>query len=365
MNGRSGLARTGTDPVLSVVECTARSIDPAAAKAIELLSHNGPSFNYHIAQTRRRYVAARKPLLAEKEAVDGVFHVSPSERDVPSMKFWRPVGAPSGERLPALVYLHGGGWTLGCLETYEPLCRQLANATGRVVIWVEYRLAPEHPFPAALEDTWNALEWIEANADWIGIDKTQIAIGGDSSGGNLAAVTALASRDGVIAFKPQLQLLIYPCLDLTASQPSHSDLADGYLLTHELYAWYRANYLGSFPDPTDWHLSPLFAEELNNVAPAVVLYAGFDPLRDEAVVYSARLADAGVPVEQIFFPGMMHGFITMGKIIPAANVAIRRIAAAIDALLEYRPRAALAPASGIRSADSVQTLSSCRVGADI
>jgi acetyl esterase len=201
---------------------------------------------------------------------------------------------------------------------------------------VNYRLAPEHPFPAALEDTWNALDWIAANADWIGIDKDQIAIAGDSAGGNLAAVTAIAARDGSIAFKPQFQLLIYPGLDLTASQPSHAEFAEGYLLTRDLYAWYRQNYVGSFPDPTDWHLSPLFAEELRGVAPAIVLYAGFDPLRDEAVVYSARLLDAGVGVKPIFFPGMIHGFLTMGKVIPAANVAIRRIADAIDELL-YTP----------------------------
>jgi acetyl esterase len=138
-------------------------------------------------------------------------------------------------------------------------------------------------------------------------------------------------------------------------------LAEGYLLTRDVYAWYRANYIASFPDPTDWHLSPLFAEDLNNLAPAVVLYAGFDPLRDEAIVYSARLSDAGVPVEPIFFPGMMHGFITLGKVIPAANVAIRRIAEAMDALLSVRPTPTSVSASGI--ANSGQT--PFQAGADI
>ena len=337
MSGR--VARVGIDPALSLVECAAGKIDPAAAGVIALLAHGGAAFNYHIAQTRRRYEASRKPLLAEKEPVESVFHVRPSEPDIPAMTFWRPDGIPAGPRLPALVYLHGGGWTLGSLETYEPLCRQLTNAPGRVVIFVNYRLAPEHPIPAALEDTWNALEWIAKNADWIGIDKDQVAVAGDSSGGNLAAVTAIAARDGLIAFKPQLQLLIYPCLDLTARQPSHAEFAEGYLLTRDLYAWYRQNYVGSFPDPTDWHLSPLFAEELRGVVPAIVLYAGFDPLRDEAVVYSARLLDAGVRVEPIFFPGMIHGFLAMGRAIPAANVAVQRIADAIDKVLDTRPSA--------------------------
>jgi acetyl esterase len=341
MSGYGLATRIGSARNLPVFDCASGQIDPTAAGVIALLSHNGPAFNYHIAQTRRRYAASRKPLLTEKEPVESMFHVRPSEPDVPPMTFWRPNGTPPGPPLPALIYLHGGGWTLGGLETYEPLCRQLTNATGRVVIWVEYRLAPEHPFPAALEDTWNALDWIAANAGWIGIDKDQIAIAGDSSGGNLAAVTALAARDGIIAFKPQFQLLIYPCLDLTARQPSHAEFAEGYLLTSDLYAWYRQNYIGSFPDPMDWHLSPLFAEDLRGVAPAIVLYAGFDPLRDEAVVYSARLLDAGVSVEPLFFPGMIHGFLTMGRVIPAAAVAVRRIAAAIDALDDKQPSAKL------------------------
>ena len=332
MSGYGLATRIGSARNLPVFDCATGQLDPAAAKVIELLSQSGSAFNYHIEQTRRRYAASRKPLLAEKERVESVFHASPSDPHVPSMTFWRPNGIPAGPRLPALVYLHGGGWTLGGLDTYEPLCRQLANATGRVVIWVEYRLAPEHPFPAALQDTWSALEWIAANADWIGIDKDQIAIAGDSSGGNLAAVTALAARDGLVEVRPEFQLLIYPCLDLTASQSSHRELGEGYLLTHELYAWYRKNYIGAFPDPIDWRLSPLFVEDVRGVAPAVVLYGGFDPLRDEAVVYSARLQDAGVPVETIFFPGMVHGFLTMGGAIPAASDAVRRIAAAIGVL---------------------------------
>jgi acetyl esterase len=367
MSGRGRLARIGIDPAFSWAECTAGKIDPAAAGVIALLSHKNAPFNYHLAQTRRRYEASRKPLLADKETVESVFHVSPSEPDVPSMTFWRPDGIPAGPLLPALVYLHGGGWTLGGLETYESLCRQITNATGRVVIWVSYRLAPEHPFPAALEDTWKALDWIAANAGWIGIDKDQIAIAGDSSGGNLAAVTAIAASNGIIAFRPQFQLLIYPCLDLTASQPSHSEFAEGHLLTRELYAWYRKNYIGSFRDPADWRLSPLFAEELRGVAPAIVLYAGFDPLRDEAVVYSARLLDAGVCVKPISFPGMIHGFLTMGKAIPAANDAVRRIAAAIDKVLEIRPHAKrdFASTSSVSSFDASSISAHLQMQGDI
>ena len=303
-------------------------LDPHAAAVIERLSRGGQTAGADIEAVRKHYVLNRTPLLGPRENVAKIVHVQGSGEAVPSLTVFHPLGAKLDQHRPALVYLHGGGWTLGGLDTYEPVLRQLANATGRIVVWVDYRLAPEHPFPAALEDSWNALEWVAANAAWLGIDKDQIAIGGDSAGGNLAAVTALAARDGLISVVPQFQLLIYPCLDLTACQPSHDELASGYLLTRQLYAWYRSNYIGEFPDPADWHLSPLFADDLAGVAPAVVLYAGLDPLRDEAALYCARLAQAGVTVAPIFFPGMIHGFITMGGVIPAANEAVQRIASA-------------------------------------
>lgn len=339
ISGYGLAARIGHARNLPVFDCATGQIDSSAAKVIERLAHNGPVPFRAANDARKRYNASRSPLLAPKEDVESVVHIRPPAEAVPPMVFFRPKGAPANARLPALVFLHGGGWTVGSLEIYEPLCRQLANATGRSVIWLDFRLAPEHPFPAALEDTWNAVEWLAASADWIGIDRNQIAIGGDSSGGNLAAATALAARDRVIDFKPQFQLLIYPCLDLTAVQPSHAELAEGYLLTRDLYAWYRQNYVGAFPDPGDWHLSPLFADNLRGLPPTVVLYAGFDPLRDEAIVYSARLVDAGVPVQPLFFPRMIHGFLNFGGVIPAASVAVQRIAVAIKAVLHGQPDA--------------------------
>lgn len=312
---------------------TSSQLDPNAAKAIEILARGSHIPDGDVELVRRQYAINRAPHLGEMEDVAKVFRVQGSGGNIPAMTVLRPHNAPSEQvQLPALVYLHGGGWTLGGFDTYEPLCRQLANATGRVIISVDYRLAPEHPFPAALEDTWNAIEWVAANSTWIGVDKNRIAIGGDSAGGNLAAVTAIAARDGLVDVTPEFQLLIYPCLDMTASQPSHSQLARGYLLTRELYAWYRRNYIGDFPDLMDWHLSPLTADYVGEISPAVILYAGFDPLRDEAVLYCSRLADAGVPVEPIFFPNMIHGFMTLGGLIPAASVAVRRIALAVKAL---------------------------------
>jgi len=313
----------------SSFDYSAGKLDPHAAAVIERLSRSGQAASADVEAVRKLYVLNRTPLLGPRENVAKIVHVQGSGEALPSLTVFHPLNAKLEQHLPALVYLHGGGWSLGGLDTYEPVLRQLANATGRIVIWVDYRLAPEHPFPAALEDSWNALEWVAANAAWLGIDKDQIAIGGDSAGGNLAAVTALAARDGLVGVVPQFQLLIYPCLDLTARQPSHDELASGYLLTRQLYAWYRSNYIGEFPDPSDWHLSPLFADNLAGVAPAVVLYAGLDPLRDEAALYCARLAEAGVAVTLLFFPGMIHGFITMGGAIPAANEAVQRIASVV------------------------------------
>lgn len=333
MSGQGRIIRFGVEPGLSIAVRKPESLDPAAARVIALLSAGKPTINYHIAQARRRYAQSRKPLVVEREPVEDVIHIRTSLGKTPPLTIFRPRGAISGVKLPALVYLHGGGWTVGGLDTYEPLCRQLANATGRALVWVEYRLAPEHPFPAALDDTLSALSWLKENADWAGIDLDQVVVGGDSAGANLAAVAALCARDGLAAIRPQAQLLIYPCLDLTASQPSHRELAEGYVLTREVYTWYRRNYLGPAGDPMDWRLSPLFAETLRGAAPAVILYAGFDPLRDEAVLYAARLRDAGVPVTPLFYPGMIHGFLNMGGVIPTAGDAVRELAAALDVLL--------------------------------
>ncbi len=333
MNGTASVHRLARAYNLPSLDPASGQLDPHAARAIERLSRTHYRLDGDVELIRRQYAINRASYLGEPEDVAKVFHVQGSGGNVPPMTILRPHNAPSEQALlPAIVFLHGGGWTLGGFDTYEPLCRQLANAAGRVIVSVNYRLAPEHPFPAALEDTWNALEWVAANSTWIGIDRNRIAIGGDSAGGNLAAVTAIAARDGLVEVTPEFQLLIYPCLDMTAAQPSHEELAEGYLLTRELYAWYRRNYIGEFPDATDWHLSPLSAEYVGDVAPAVILYCGFDPLRDEAMLYCARLMDAGVAVEPIFFPNMIHGFMTLGGLIPAASVAVQRIALAIKTL---------------------------------
>jgi acetyl esterase len=304
---------------------------PTAQRVIELLGNATLPPDAAIRTVRHRYNLARRQFLTELETVNSVVHIHPAGGVAPRLTVIKPRGYRHRERLPALVYLHGGGWSLGSLATYEPFCRALANACNMVVIWVEYRLAPEAPFPAAYDDTLAAWRWVQENYAELGADPARIMIGGDSAGGNLAAAATLALR-GEPGIQPWRQVLLYPCLDMTASLGSHRKLGDGYLLTSSLYAWYRSNYASHVANRDDWRLSPLFADDFRNLPPAVVLYAGFDPLRDEAAAYVLKLTLADVPVEPLHFGDMIHGFLTMGGAIPAAQVAIARIAGALSAL---------------------------------
>jgi acetyl esterase len=304
---------------------------PAAQYVIGRLSENRLPPDADIAAVRRHYNLSRRAFLTALEPVESVTHIVPADRIAPRLTVIRPSNFKPGMRLPALVYLHGGGWSLGSLATYEPFCRQLANATGQILIWVEYRLAPESRYPAALDDTLAAWRWVQDHAGELGADPARISLGGDSAGGNLAAVAALTLRDENGA-KPWRQVLFYPCLDMSASLASHRKFADGYLLTAPLYAWYRSNYVGSATDRDNWRMSPLFAEDFSDLPPTVLLYAGFDPLRDEAAAYAMKLALARVTVEPLYFPDMIHGFLTMGGAIPAAALAVTRIAEALKTL---------------------------------
>lgn len=241
------------------------------------------------------------------------------------VRAYRPLGAADEEPLPALVYFHGGGWTIGDLDTHDVPCRELANLARCAVVSVDYRLAPEHKFPAAFDDAVAATHWVHAHAGALGIDASRLAVGGDSAGGNLAAAVAIAFRD---TWGPRLamQLLIYPATDQAADTPSHAAFADGYLLTREAIAWFKGNYLRGPEDESDWRASPLRAGELAGLPSAYVVTAGFDPLRDEGRAYAERLRAAGGHVTYECFEGMIHGFITMGGAIAAAHHALYRAA---------------------------------------
>jgi acetyl esterase len=233
---------------------------------------------------------------------------------------------------PLIVFFHGGGFVVGDLETHDAPCRLLCRHAGAHVLSVDYRLAPEHPFPAAVEDGRAALRWATEHTDELGADPARVAVAGDSAGGNVAAVAAwLASRDGGPA--PALQVLLYPATDLGERARSHELFGSGFLLTRELMDWFSAQY-ASGADPEDPRLSILRAGDLDRVAPALVVTAGFDPLRDEGEAYAAALREAGVaPVVLRRFPGLVHGFCNAIGTSRTSREAVIEVAGATRALL--------------------------------
>jgi acetyl esterase len=243
------------------------------------------------------------------------------------LRVYTPIDAKE-EILPGLIFFHGGGFVIGDLDTHDDLCRVLANQSGCRVVSVDYRLAPECCFPAAIEDCYSATKYVSAHAADFGIRADQLAVGGDSAGGNLAAVVSqMAKTDGPkIAF----QLLIYPVTQLGQPEmPSMKENAKGYFLERESMDWFTRMYC---PDPahrSDPRLSPLLAKDLSGLPPAYVVTAGFDPLRDEGKAYADKLAEAGVPVTHVNYPGMIHGFFSMRGLIPKAREALAAASAAL------------------------------------
>ena len=232
---------------------------------------------------------------------------------------------------PCLMFYHGGGWVIGDIDSHDVVCRKLAHEGELIVISIDYRLAPEHKFPAAVDDAIAAVKWVASNAKDLGIDATRLLVGGDSAGGNLAAVVALAARDDD---GPKLagQVLIYPATDFAMRHPSHSEPETSILLTHSVIKWFSNHYLNGPADIDNWKASPARAKTLAGLPPAYLLTAGADPLRDEGDEYAKRLKDAGVPVTYKHFPGQFHGFFTMGKLLQQANIAATGIATWLKAL---------------------------------
>lgn len=309
------------------------ALDPQVAALLERVARS-PLPPYHkvtpfvarrLYRDTRAAVAPRVPEVAEARLViaDGPV----------ALRAYRPAGAGTDETLPALVFFHGGGWTIGDLDTHDIVCRQLANGARCAVFSVDYRLAPEHPFPAAVDDCIAATSFVFKNSVSLGIDRNRIAVGGDSAGGNLAAVVCLHARDNrgpALAF----QLLIYPATDQRGGFPSHQRNGQGYLLTQDSMDFFRACYLPRREDWTDWRASPLLAKDLSRLPPAFVLTAGFDPLVDEGRAYAERLAREGVKVEYREYEGMVHGFALFGGVVDRANAAVADCAAALKAAFE-------------------------------
>ncbi len=247
------------------------------------------------------------------------------------VRLYKPVDTPSPS--PVLIGFHGGGFVRGSINSHDGLFRRLANYGGFSVLSVGYRLAPEHKFPAAVDDAYAVLRWVQEHGAEKGLDSSKIAIGGDSSGGNLAAVAVQdAKKQGTPL--PLFQLLIYPTTDANFTAPSHTLFASGFFLTSEKMNWYRDHYLNTAEDRNHERASPGLAEDLTDLPPALIITAGFDPLRDEAEEYAGRLKEAGVPVGVIRHEGMVHGFMSLTGLLPEAEEALQTAAATVKSVLE-------------------------------
>ncbi len=304
-------------------------LDPQAAALLKLLQDNRvPPVNLQTpAQAREAYLARRTYSQPDPPEVGEVLdHEVQANGARFKVRSYQPPGR-SAALLPALVYYHGGGWTIGDLDTHDVLCRSLCLQSGLVVVAVDYRMGPEHKFPAAYLDSLAAYHWVQAQAQRLGVDPSRVAVGGDSAGGNLAAAVALGLRGA--KQPPVFQLLIYPATNMHLVTSSHEVNGQGYLLTREAIEWFGNNYLSGPADRDDPRASPLLAESHAQLPAALVLTAGYDPLRDEGRQYADALSAAGVPCQYVCFERQIHGFITMGRIIQEANTAVSLCALAL------------------------------------
>jgi len=310
-------------------------LHPQARALLNLIQQAGiPATHTLTPEEARRVYRDRRsftqPEPVEVAAVEGLQAEGP-HGPIP-LRLVRPLGANAAVALPVLVYYHGGGWVIGDLDTHDTLCRQLANQAGCAVVAVDYRMGPETRFPAAVDDCIAATTWVQRNAGRLKLDGSRLAVGGDSAGGNLAAVVALAAREsGELPIR--FQLLIYPATDMRRGHASHSTNGEGYLLTRDTIAYFHDHYIDDARHDLDWRASPLLHPNLAGLPPALVLTAGYDPLRDEGLDYAQRLSDAGTPTSYVCFERQIHGFILMGRVLHEANTAVALCAAELKCAL--------------------------------
>ena len=310
-------------------------LHPQARALMDLMAERGvpPTHTLSPAEARAFYRERRTFTQPEPPQVAAVRELTATtpQGDIP-LRLYRPLGSDATTVLPVLVYYHGGGWVIGDLDTHDTLCRELANAAGCAVVAVDYRMGPEHRFPAAVDDVLAATHWVRAQADALRFDPGRLAVGGDSAGGNLAAVVALAARDAgdlPIAF----QLLIYPATDMRRGHPSHTTNGNGYVLTRDTLAYFHDHYITDPAHDLDWRASPLLHTDLAGLPPALVITAGYDPLRDEGLDYARALTEAGNRATCVCFERQIHGFITMGRVLDEANTAVALCAAELRRVL--------------------------------
>jgi acetyl esterase len=306
-------------------------LDPEAKAFLDQAAKNAPTPpTEQTPQLAREQMNAAVAMLGPPEPVARVRDVSaPGPAGSIPVRIYDP--GKTGP-LPVLVYFHGGGFVVGSIDTHDGYCRALANASGMIIASVDYRLAPEYRFPASPEDAYAATAWIARNAAEFGADPKRVAVGGDSAGGNLAAVVALMSRDRggpVIKF----QVLIYPITDWNFDTPSYRENADGYFLTRDSMIWFGQQYLTKESDADSPYASPLRAKSLADLPPAFVMTAEYDPLRDEGEAYAKRLTEEGVPTELKRYHGMIHGFVRRLRLMGQARTALADVAAALKKAL--------------------------------
>ncbi len=287
-----------------------------------------------VAEARRTYEAAAEVLEPPHVRLPRVEDLTIPAADGTPLPARLYAPAADGDALPALLYLHGGGFVIGSLATHDGLCRRLAALSGGAVVALDYRLAPEHRFPTAVDDAWAVLRWLHAHGAGLGLDPTRLAVGGDSAGGTLAAVAAILARDHALPLA--LQLLITPGTGAAADTASHKLFANGFLLDAATIEWFFDHYVDRH-QRHDWRFAPLLADDLDGVAPACVILAECDPLVDEGLAYADRLRAAGVPVALELYRGLTHDFIKMGRVLKEAGLAQQAAADALRAA--WRPTA--------------------------
>lgn len=307
------------------------SLDPQARALLDMVYRVGaPRFHeLSVAQARHSMQKLMFAFRPDAPAVASVTEV-PIPRPAGGVlmaRYYRPILAGPETRLPLLVYYHGGGWCVGDVPSYDVLCRELANLSGCAVLSVEYRLAPEHPFPAGVDDALLAAEWAVDNADLLEVDPDRLALGGDSAGGNLAIVTALQARDRGF---PSIRflMLVYPSTQMISQRPSRERYAEGYFLDRETLRWFYERYL-PHGETEDWRASPMRAASLAGLPPMFLVTAGCDPLIDDCLAFAERVREEGGEVVHLPVPGTVHGFFTLGKYFPQASRAVEAAARAL------------------------------------
>jgi acetyl esterase len=314
------------------------ALDPESQRLIDLMAAaNRPAWNTLSPEAARElYLSLRPgaqgPRPAEVEVVDRT--IAGPAGDLP-VRIYRPVSVAADAKLPGLVYAHGGGWVFGNLDSHDVLCAQLALEAGIAVFAVDYRLAPEARFPGAFDDMVAGLKWVAANGPSVGIDPAKLAIGGDSAGGNLAAAVSIWARDNR-GPRLRLQLLAYPVTDAVARAESYRRYEDGYGLNAATMEWFFDHYTPHKGSRGDWRVSPLRAGSLAGLAPALVITAGFDPLRDEGRAYAFRLQQEGTVADLMEFGGMLHGFLSSPMLLHGARRGTTIAAAALREALVQR-----------------------------